>query len=161
MTMDAQPINITIPGYDPDKAPKVDFEERSRQLLKEAQRFLGNPVFRVIEKKIVEGQGEPLESLGICGKQVPHVDPRHFLPMFFEGSPGWELSGLCHGYGITDVIDQCYQPPPPQNSMTSRGIRTSCACQIQARHIAANCALGPCRATPRAARGMSYRYNTP
>jgi len=34
---DAQPIDITIPGYDPATAPVIDFEERSRMLVKEAK----------------------------------------------------------------------------------------------------------------------------
>jgi hypothetical protein len=40
------------------------------------------------------------------------MDTRHFLPVFFKGSPGWELGGLCHFYGNTDVCSKAMLQTP-------------------------------------------------
>ena len=66
------------------------------ELLEEAHGFFGDAILREVEKNIVERQGKTLETLRIRGKQIPHVNARHFLTVLFQRSPGRQLGRLCH-----------------------------------------------------------------
>ena len=66
------------------------------QIAQQPHSFCSDAILRIVKEDILEAQGEGVETPGVLGEEVTHVDVDHRLLVSLEGLPGGGCSQCAH-----------------------------------------------------------------
>ncbi len=81
-------VDLLAPEHGLDAGPQAGF---LRQLQKEPERLVGDPVLRIVQVDADGLSRQALPALRIGGEELPKMRLPHFPVMGFEGLPGREF----------------------------------------------------------------------